>query len=68
MPEVADGAAWLVEPDDVVSIRDGLAVALQDDAWREQAISKGLRRAAQLTWEACVQNTVNAYQMIRGGK
>ncbi|MES2073256.1 MAG: glycosyltransferase family 1 protein [Pseudomonadota bacterium] len=68
MPEVAGGAALLVEPDDVVSIRDGLVVALQDDAWRRQAIEKGLNRAAQLTWDACVQNTVAAYQMVRGGK
>ncbi len=68
MPEVADGAALLVEPDDVVSIRDGLVVALQDEVWRQQAISKGLHRAAQLTWDACVQQTVAAYHMVRGGK
>lgn len=68
MPEVAAGAALLVEPDDVVSIRDGLLVALQDEAWRRQAIEQGLRRAAELTWDTCVQNTVAAYQMVRGGK
>lgn len=66
MPEVAGGAAMLVEPADVASIRDGLAQALQDDAWRAQAVARGLRRAAQLTWDACVHNTVAAYHRVKG--
>jgi glycosyltransferase involved in cell wall biosynthesis len=68
MPEVAAGAAMLVEPNDVASIRDGLAQALEDEVWRNAAVDKGLKRAAQLTWDACVQNTVAAYHMVRGGK
>ncbi len=65
MPEVAAGAALLVEPEDVVAIRDGLARALQDDNWRAMATQKGLHRAAELTWDACVQNTVAAYRLAK---
>lgn len=64
MPEVAAGAAMLVEPADVASIRDGLVQALEDEGWRIKAVSRGRQRAAELTWDACVQNTVAAYQMV----
>ncbi|MFC0351179.1 glycosyltransferase family 4 protein [Undibacterium danionis] len=64
MPEVAAGAARLVEPGDVDSIREGLAQALDDDAWRELAVQRGLQRATELSWDACVRNTVAAYQRV----
>ncbi|MFZ6816258.1 glycosyltransferase family 4 protein [Undibacterium sp. Rencai35W] len=65
MPEVAAGAAMLVEPGDVTSIHSGLKKALEDNQWRAMAISKGLQRAAELTWDACVKNTVTAYKMVQ---
>ncbi|WP_329603174.1 glycosyltransferase family 4 protein [Undibacterium baiyunense] len=64
MPEVAAGAARLVEPGDVDSIREGLAQALDDDAWRELAVQRGLQRATELSWDACVRNTIAAYQRV----
>lgn len=67
MPEVAGGAAMLVEPGDVDSIREGLQKALQDEDWRATAIARGLQRAAELSWEACVHNTVAAYRMVQTG-
>ena len=62
MPEVAAGAAMLVEPGDVSSIREGLLQALDDQSWRELAVQRGLQRAAELSWDACVRNTVAAYR------
>lgn len=64
MPEVAAGAAMLVEPDDVDSIREGLLQALDDVSWRELAVQRGLQRATELSWDACVRNTVAAYQSV----
>ncbi len=61
MPEVAGGAAMLVEPGDVNAIRDGLLQALEDISWRERAIQRGLQRARELSWDACVKQTVSAY-------
>jgi glycosyltransferase involved in cell wall biosynthesis len=63
MPEVAGGAAMLVEPGDVDAICLGLERALTDENWRLNAIEKGLARAKQLTWDACVRQTIVAYQM-----
>ena len=65
MPEVAAGAAMLVQPGEVDSIHQGLLQALEDDPWRQQAIVRGRQRAAELTWDACVQNTVAAYKIVR---
>jgi len=65
MPEVAAGAAMLVDPADVNSIRDGLRQALEDEEWRSVAKARGLQRAAELTWDACVRNTVAAYQLVK---
>lgn len=62
MPEVAGGAAMLVEPADVPAIRLGLMQALEDETWRAQAIQAGLRRAAELSWDDCMEKTVLAYR------
>ncbi|MBR7801482.1 glycosyltransferase family 4 protein [Undibacterium fentianense] len=64
MPEVANGAALLVDPADRDDIRRALQRGLEDDCWRAQAIELGLQRAAQLSWDACVNNTVAAYQSV----
>lgn len=64
MPEVANGAAMLVEPVDVDGIYMGLRMALEDEVWRSQAREKGLKRAAELTWDACVRGTIAAYQRV----
>lgn len=68
MPEVAAGAALLVNPADVDDIRSALLRGLEDEEWRLQAIARGLQRAAELTWDACVQNTVAAYQAVSSNR
>jgi glycosyltransferase involved in cell wall biosynthesis len=68
MPEVAGGAAMLVEPGDVTSICHGLQQALDDESWRAIAIAKGLQRASELTWDACVRQTVDAYRLVLGSR
>jgi glycosyltransferase involved in cell wall biosynthesis len=71
MPEVAGGAALLVEPTDTASITAGLQQALTDDAWRAEAITRGLARAKELSWERCAQQTIALYrkaQQLAAGK
>lgn len=65
MPEVADGAAILVDPLDVDAIAVALETALSDESWRAAAIQRGLCRAQQLNWDACVEQTLLAYKMAR---
>lgn len=64
MPEVMDGAALLVDPDDVHEIRTQLARLLEDDLWRAFAVTHGLCRARQLTWRRCVEQTANVYRFL----
>ncbi len=65
MPEVAGSAALLVEPKNVDEICIKLEQGLNDDQWRSVAISRGLERATQLSWEACVDKTLLAYKMAK---
>jgi glycosyltransferase involved in cell wall biosynthesis len=57
LPELADGAAILVDPEDVASIADGLERLLADAALREKLGAEGRRRAANFTWERAAAAT-----------
>ncbi len=50
MPEVAGGAALLVDPHSVQEIAAALAQILGDPALREQLSARGRTRAAQFSW------------------
>lgn len=54
LPEVAGGAALLVDPRDVGSIADGLRRAATDQVLRTELITKGLARARQFSWAESV--------------
>ena len=54
LPEVAGGAALLVDPHDVESIADGLRQAVSDRAVRADLIAKGFERARQFSWTESV--------------
>lgn len=64
MPEVAAGAALLVNPLDVDAIAAGLQRALEDEPWREQARARGLARAAELSWTSTVNATLAVYRKM----
>jgi glycosyltransferase involved in cell wall biosynthesis len=57
LPELADGAAVLVDPEDVASIATGLERLLADRALREKLGAEGKRRAAEFTWERAAAAT-----------
>ena len=61
--EVAGGAAVLVDPESERSIADGLREAM---ASRDELVSRGHARAAQLTWSATAELTVAAYRDATG--
>lgn len=64
LPEVAGGAALLADPDDVADVAAQLERLLTDEALRQQAVSTGLQRAGQLTWDRCVENTTRVYARV----
>ena len=51
MPEVAGGAALLVDPYDVDEITAGLIKLATDKAYRDTLIATGLKRQAAFSWE-----------------
>jgi glycosyltransferase involved in cell wall biosynthesis len=50
LPEVAGGAALLVNPHETDSIADGIRRAVTDEALRVELVAKGLARARQFSW------------------
>jgi glycosyltransferase involved in cell wall biosynthesis len=66
LPEVAGGAAWLVNPFDVEEIRAALERFIGDPELREQLAQRGRTRAAQFTWERAVRTTYETYERLLG--
>jgi alpha-1,3-rhamnosyl/mannosyltransferase len=64
LPEVCGDAALRVEPDDHILFTEALMRGFNDNEWREIAIERGLKRAAQYTWPRCVDETVAIYHKI----
>ena len=63
-PEVAAGAAVLVDPADPAAIADGLARVLDDPALRAELIAKGLVRGPQFDWETTGRRTADVIESL----
>jgi glycosyltransferase involved in cell wall biosynthesis len=66
LQELAGDAALAVDPYDERAIEEGLERLLNDAALREQLRARGLRRAAQYSWEATARRTLAVYREIIG--
>jgi alpha-1,3-rhamnosyl/mannosyltransferase len=62
--EVAGGAADTFDPDDPTAIAAAVARLLEDGGLRAASVEKGLRRAAEFTWERTAAQTWAAYTSI----
>ncbi len=54
LPEVAGGAAVLVDPHDAASIAKGLERAVTDETLRSELVQRGLARARDFSWAQSV--------------
>jgi glycosyltransferase involved in cell wall biosynthesis len=64
IPEIAGDAAMLVDAADAAALASAIA-ALAADAPRRTAMrERGLRRAAQFTWQATAEQTVQVYRRV----
>jgi glycosyltransferase involved in cell wall biosynthesis len=61
LPEVAGGAALLVDPYDAEAISDGICRALTDDALRADLIARGRERARSFSWAQSVRKIHDIY-------
>ena len=61
LPEVANGTALIIEPDNHEEFVSALHKGLEDEAWRLNVIADGIEKAKRYTWEQCVDETVKIY-------
>jgi glycosyltransferase involved in cell wall biosynthesis len=63
-PEVAGGAAMLVDPYDVESIRAGIEHVVRDESLKQSIIAKGLRRCKDFSWDKTAAATLNLFESL----
>jgi glycosyltransferase involved in cell wall biosynthesis len=61
--DVAGGAGWSVDADDVAGWAEALDRALGDAEARSAAAEAGLRRAAEYSWEASAEQLERAWRL-----
>jgi glycosyltransferase involved in cell wall biosynthesis len=66
LPEVAEGASLLIDPDDTEDLTSALEQALCDSKSRTQLIQRGRDRAAEYTWERAAKALLDVYASVAG--
>jgi glycosyltransferase involved in cell wall biosynthesis len=64
LPEVAEGAAQMIDPDDVEDLAGALEQALCDGELRARLIESGRRRAAEYTWARAAHSLLDVYRHV----
>ena len=64
LPEVAGGAALLVDPLDVDAIATALHQAASDDALRADLIARGFERVRPFTWDNAAKQLLGVYEAV----
>ena len=64
LPEVAGGAALLVDPYDADAIADGIVRAVTDEALRADLIARGQERARSFSWAQSVRKIHEIYMEV----
>lgn len=64
MPEVAGGAALLVDPEQPEEITAAIIRLLDDPGERRRLTQAGLRRAAQFSWKAMAEQVLMVYDEV----
>lgn len=67
MPEVAGGAACLVNPYDTKSIRAGLERIIRDRGYREDLVNRGYRNVLRFDPEEIAKAYLNIYRRLLAG-
>lgn len=62
LPEVTQGAALLVDPEDIDALCHAVHRSLCDEDWRATAHAAGLAIAQGFTWSRCVDRTIDVYR------
>jgi glycosyltransferase involved in cell wall biosynthesis len=64
LPEIAGGAALLVDPLSIEAIAEAMGRLEASPALRDDLIAKGLTRARAFDWDTCARRTLAAYERV----
>jgi glycosyltransferase involved in cell wall biosynthesis len=64
LPEVAEGAALMVEPTNVAGLSTSLEQLLTDAALRSRLIEQGRQRAGEYTWRRAAEQLLEVYRRV----
>jgi glycosyltransferase involved in cell wall biosynthesis len=64
LPEVAEGAALLVDPTNVEALTAALELALVDTDLRAGLVAKGRQRASEYSWRSAAERLLAVYQKV----
>lgn len=64
MPEIAGGAAILVNPEKTDEIKRALGNVMNDQDLRNELIEKGEKRAKEFSWKKAAKETANVYESL----
>jgi len=64
LPEIAGGAALLVEPDDPAGAAEAMVRGLSDSDLRADLKARGLAQAARFTWDSTARATLALYHRV----
>ncbi|HSG43882.1 MAG TPA: glycosyltransferase family 1 protein [Anaerolineales bacterium] len=64
LKEIAGEAALLMDPNDTVSISDGILKIISDEQLRESLSNKGLERSKLFTWDLCARKTLDLLERV----
>ncbi|MBI1222150.1 MAG: glycosyltransferase [Bacteroidetes bacterium] len=67
MPEIADGAALLVDPKDPRAIAHAIAHMHSDSTYRKEMEQKGLERSRFFSWKKSAEQVLNHYKSLLHG-
>lgn len=68
LPEIAGGAALLVESDDVSQIANTIASVISNPALGYQLSLKGLQRVKDFSWENTARKTLDVFEKVHKSK
>lgn len=68
MPEIAGDAACLVDPFDVMSIRQGMQRLINDEQYRESLIELGRKNREKFTLQAVAKRYLSLYERLADGR
>lgn len=64
LPEIANGAAYLVDPYSVSGIRTGIETLLTNPEMQKELVQKGLTRVKDFSWAQCAKQTLAVYKQV----